>query len=145
MSYQDRLRSLLSQKAVQAQEVGRRFLAENGLRPEVVTTASGLQYEILETGTGAKPSGLNAQVTVHYEGRLLTGTIIDSSYKRNKPAEFVLRDVIAGWQEGLQLMPEGAKYRFFIPYELGYGVHGVGSAIPPYATLIFDVVLLAAG
>jgi len=124
-------------------EEGKTFLEENSKRPEVTTTESGLQYEILQDGTGEKPSGPTSRVTVHYEGRLTNGNVFDSSYKRNQPATFGLNQVISGWTEGVQLMPQGAKFRFYIPSELGYGSRGAGS-IPPNSTLIFDVELLEA-
>jgi FKBP-type peptidyl-prolyl cis-trans isomerase FklB len=138
MSLQDKLKQMMQQKM----EEGQKFLEENGQRPEVTTTASGLQYEVLTEGTGKKPAGPTSVVTVHYEGRLIDGTVFDSSYKRNQPASFGLNQVITGWTEGLQLMNEGAKYRLFIPYQLGYGARGAGGAIPPYAALVFDVELL---
>lgn len=124
-----------------AREAGEAFLAENGMKEGVTTTASGLQYQVLKEGTGAHPKATDS-VTCHYEGRLIDGKIFDSSYKRGEPATFGLQQVIAGWTEGLQLMREGAKYRFFIPYILGYGASGAGQSIPPYATLIFDVELI---
>lgn len=141
MSLQDKLRNFMNQKSSNASEEGAKFLEENGQRPEVKTTASGLQYEVLTEGTGPKPSGPAARVTVHYEGRLTNGNVFDSSYKRNQPATFGLNQVISGWTEGVQLMPQGSKYRFFIPSDMGYGSRGSGS-IPPNATLIFDVELL---
>lgn len=141
MSLQDKLREFMSGKNSAAQEEGIKFLEENGKRPEVTSTGSGLQYEILQEGNGPKPSGPAAGVTVHYEGKFLNGTVFDSSYKRNQPASFRLNQVISGWTEGVQLMPQGAKYRFFIPSDLAYGSRGAGS-IPPNATLIFDVELL---
>lgn len=125
----------------QALEEGRVFLENNGSRAGVVTTKSGLQYEVLSEGTGKKPKATD-KVRCHYEGTLIDGTVFDSSYKRNEPAVFGLQQVIAGWTEGLQLMSEGAKFRFFIPYRLGYGENGAGQLIPPFATLIFDVELL---
>ena len=125
-------------------EAGKQFLAENAKRAEVQQTASGLQYEILQAGTGNKP-GPTTMVTVHYEGKLIDGTVFDSSFKRNQPATFGLHQVIPGWTEGVQLMNEGATFRFYIPYELGYGARGAGGAIPPYATLIFDVQLIKVG
>ena len=118
-------------------------MEENEKRPEVTTTASGLQYEVLQEGNGQRPSGATSRVTVHYEGKLINGQIFDSSYKRNQPATFGLNQVITGWTEGVQLMPQGSKYRFFIPPDLGYGSRGAGS-IPPNSTLIFDVELLEA-
>ncbi len=120
---------------------GAAFLEENGKREGVVTTKSGLQYEVLTEGTGRSPKATD-KVRCHYEGRLISGDVFDSSYKRNQPADFGLNQVIPGWTEGVQLMKEGAKYRFFIPYLLGYGEQGAGSSIPPYSTLIFDVELI---
>ena len=131
----------MNQKASNASEEWTKFLEDNAQRPEVKTTASGLQYEVLTEGTGPKPTGSTARVTVHYEGRLINGTVFDSSYKRNQPASFGLNQVISGWTEGVQLMPQGSKYRFFIPSDMGYGSRGAGS-IPPNSTLIFDVELL---
>jgi len=125
----------------QALEEGRAFLANNASRPGVQTTKSGLQYEVLQEGTGRKPKSTD-QVRCHYEGTLINGQVFDSSYQRNEPAVFGLQQVIAGWTEGLQLMSEGSKFRFFIPYRLGYGENGAGQLIPPFATLIFDVELL---
>ncbi len=126
------------------EETGALFLAENAKRPEVTTTASGLQYEILKDATGDKPFS-QSRVTVHYEGKLIDGKVFDSSYKRNQPATFGLNQVISGWTEGVQLMSEGAKYRFFIPHNLGYGARGAAGAIPPFAALIFDVELIKIG
>lgn len=143
MSLQDKLKALMGQKAEEQQAAGKKFLEENGLRAEVTTTASGLQYEVLQAGEGPKPAGSTARVTVHYEGRLTDGKVFDSSYKRNQPATFGLNQVISGWTEGVQLMNQGSKYRFYIPSELGYGARGAGGSIPPHATLIFDVELLA--
>lgn len=122
-------------------EKGRIFLGNNGKCPDVVTTKSGLQYKVLQEGTGKHPKATD-KVRCHYEGRLIDDTVFDSSYRRNEPAVFGLNQVIAGWTEGLQLMAEGAKYRFFIPYLLGYGESGAGDSIPPFATLVFDVELL---
>ena len=132
----------LEQKiAGQAKEAGEKFLAENAKRPEVKTTASGLQYEILEATIGQKPKATD-KVKVHYEGTLTDGTVFDSSYKRGEPITFGLNQVIKGWTEGLQLMSIGSKYKLYIPYQLGYGAQGAGAAIPPYAALIFTVELL---
>ena len=108
----------------------------------VITLPSGLQYLVLKEGNGKSPKSTD-QVKCHYEGMLIDGTIFDSSVQRGEPATFPLNQVIAGWTEGLQLMQEGAKYRFFIPYHLGYGERGAGQSIPPFATLIFDVELIA--
>lgn len=120
---------------------GLAYLAENAKKEGVVTTASGLQYEILTEGTGESPASAVSTVKVHYKGTLLDGTEFDSSYKRGEPASFPLNRVIAGWTEGLQLMKVGAKYRFTIPSELAYGDRNSGK-ITPNSTLIFDVELL---
>lgn len=118
------------------------FLQENVKADGVVTTESGLQYKVIDEGTGAKPSGPSTQVTVHYAGQLIDGNEFDSSYKRGEPATFALNQVIPGWTEGLQLMNEGAKYTFFIPGDLGYGPNG-SRTIPPNATLVFEVELIS--
>ncbi len=120
---------------------GEAFLAENKKRAGVVTTPSGLQYEIVKEGTGRQPKA-NDTVRCHYEGTLIDGTVFDSSYRRNQPAEFGLRQVIAGWTEGVQLMKEGSIFKFYIPYNLAYGERGAGADIPPYAALIFTVELI---
>ena len=120
---------------------GKAYLEENGKREGVITTKSGLQYEVLTEGTGKSPMATD-KVRCHYEGRLTDGSVFDSSYQRGEPADFGLNQVIAGWTEGVQLMKEGAKYRFHIPYLLGYGERGAGASIPPYATLVFDVELI---
>ena len=122
-------------------EAGEKYLAENAKKEGVVTTKSGLQYKVLQEGKGKQPTAKDS-VMCHYEGFLIDGTVFDSSVQRGEPATFGLQQVIAGWTEGLQLMQEGAKYRFFIPYRLGYGEGGAGSTIPPFATLIFDVELI---
>ena len=124
-----------------AKKEGEAFLAENAKKEGITVTKSGLQYEVLQEGAGKHPKATDT-VRCHYEGRLLDGTIFDSSYKRNEPADFGLQQVIAGWTEGVQLMSEGAKYRFYIPYMLAYGEGGAGAMIPPFATLIFDVELI---
>ena len=124
-----------------AREEGEKFLAENAKRAGVTVTASGLQYEVLTEGTGKQPKASDT-VRCHYHGTLIDGTVFDSSVERGEPCEFGLRQVIAGWTEGVQLMKEGAKYRFFIPYNLAYGERGAGASIPPYSALIFDVELL---
>lgn len=123
-------------------QAGEAFLAENAGKEGVITTASGLQYTILTEGKGEKPTA-SSKVTVHYQGTTLDGKEFDSSYSRNAPATFPLNRVIAGWTEGVQLMPLGAKYRFFIHPDLGYGAQGAGGAIGPNETLIFDVELLS--
>ncbi len=122
-------------------EAGESFLKDNGARAEVNTTASGLQYEVLEEGSGATPSA-GDQVTVHYTGRLIDGTVFDSSVERGEPATFGVTQVIPGWVEALQMMKEGAKWRLFIPSNLAYGPNGAGGVIGPNATLIFDVELI---
>ena len=121
--------------------LGREFLEQNAKNDSVVQTTSGLQYMVLKEGTGAKP-GPTDKVTVHYTGKLLDGTVFDSSVERGEPATFPLDQVIPGWTEGLQLMSEGAKYRLFIPSELAYGSKGAGDNILPNSTLIFDVELI---
>lgn len=120
---------------------GEKYLADNAKKENVHVTASGLQYEVLKEGNGKKPSATDT-VVCHYEGTLIDGKMFDSSIKRGEPATFPLNQVIAGWTEGLQLMQEGAKYRFFIPYELGYGERGAGASIPPFSALVFDVELI---
>ena len=122
-------------------EAGEKYLAENAKKDGVVTLPSGLQYQVLKEGNGKKPSAKDT-VMCHYEGTLIDGTVFDSSYQRGEPATFPLQQVIAGWTEGLQLMKEGGKTRFFIPYLLAYGPSGAGQSIPPYAALIFDVELI---
>jgi len=121
---------------------GEKFLAENAKKEGVKTTASGLQYKVLRSGNGKKPKATDS-VTVNYEGRLIDGTVFDSSYKRGKPVTFPLNGVIKGWTEGLQLMPVGSKYRFFLPPKLAYGARGAGGTVGPNATLVFDVELLS--
>ena len=120
---------------------GERFLAENAKRPGVVVTASGLQYEVIKQGSGRRPHATDT-VRCHYEGTLIDGTVFDSSYRRGEPAAFGLNQVIAGWTEGVQLMQEGAKFRFYIPWQLAYGERGAGAEIPPYAALVFTVELI---
>ena len=124
-----------------AKSEGENFLAENAKKEGVIVLPSGLQYQVLKEGTGKQPKASD-QVECHYEGTLINGQVFDSSYQRGQAATFGLNQVIAGWTEGLQLMQEGAKYRFFIPYTLGYGERGAGQSIPPFATLIFDVELV---
>jgi FKBP-type peptidyl-prolyl cis-trans isomerase FklB len=122
-------------------EVGTAFLAENAQREGVVVMPSGLQYEIIEHGTGAVPS-MRSTVRTHYRGTLLDGTEFDSSYRRNDPAEFAVGGVIAGWTEALQMMPVGSKWKLFIPHNLAYGERGAGADIGPYQALIFEIELL---
>ncbi len=120
---------------------GAKFLEENGKRAEVVTLPSGLQYEVMTAGTGPKPSATD-KVTTHYHGTLIDGTVFDSSVTRGQPASFPVNGVIMGWQEALQLMPQGSKWKLFVPYNLAYGERGAGAAIKPYSTLVFEVELL---
>ena len=122
-------------------KAGVEFLAKNAKKDKVITTASGLQYQILTEGKGASPKATD-KVTVHYKGTLLDGTEFDSSYKHGAPVTFPLDRVIKGWTEGVQLMKEGAKYRFYIPAELAYGEQGAGRAVGPNETLIFEVELI---
>ena len=127
--------------AGKAKAEGEAFLAENAKREGVIVTASGLQYEVLTDAEGKKPKATD-KVKVHYEGTLIDGTVFDSSYRRGEAISFGLNQVIKGWTEGVQLMSVGAKYKFFIPYNLAYGERGAGAQIPPYAALIFTVELL---
>lgn len=120
---------------------GEDFLSENSKRPEVKTTASGLQYEVIKEGTGKRPT-VNDVVKVHYHGTLIDGTVFDSSVKRGTPAEFGVSQVIKGWVEALQLMPVGSKYKLYIPSELAYGQQGAGAMIKPNSALVFEVELL---
>lgn len=132
--------SIATLKFGENKAAGERFLAENALREGVVVTESGLQYEVLKMGKGTKPAATD-RVKVHYHGTLIDGTVFDSSVERGEPITFALNQVIAGWTEGVQLMPIGSKFKFFIPQELGYGAREAGS-IPAYSTLIFEVELL---
>jgi FKBP-type peptidyl-prolyl cis-trans isomerase FklB len=145
MTFQTQLREQAAQQAqVQASnnvKAGTTFLEENAKRETVTTTASGLQYEILTEGSGPKPSA-EKSVTVHYTGTLIDGTVFDSSVQRGQPATFGVGQVIPGWTEALQLMPEGSKWKLFIPSNLAYGERGAGADIGPNETLIFEVELL---
>ncbi|MBD2768329.1 FKBP-type peptidyl-prolyl cis-trans isomerase [Hymenobacter sp. BT664] len=120
---------------------GEAFLAQNAAKSGVITLPSGLQYEVITQGTGRKPT-LGSSVTTHYHGTLINGTVFDSSYQRGQPATFPVNGVIAGWTEALQLMPEGSKYRLYIPSDLAYGKRGAGRDIPGDTALIFDVELV---
>ncbi|MDE6400882.1 MAG: FKBP-type peptidyl-prolyl cis-trans isomerase, partial [Muribaculaceae bacterium] len=135
------LQELTEKKAAEIKAVGDKFLQENLKKENVNVTASGLQYIVEKEGTGAQPSATD-EVTVHYTGKLLDGTVFDSSVSRGEPATFPLNRVIPGWTEGVQLMKEGGKYTFFIPSDLAYGPQGVPNAIPPHPTLIFEVELI---
>ena len=138
---EEKMRADQAEKGKAAKEAGEKYLAENAKKEGVITTPSGLQYQVLREGNGKRPSAKDS-VKCHYEGFLIDGTVFDSSVQRGEPATFGLQQVIAGWTEGLQLMQEGGKYRFFIPYRLAYGEGGAGRMIPPYAALIFDVELI---
>ena len=142
MSLFDRLQSNSREKLDAEIAKGQAFLAENKNRPEVTETASGLQYEVMVQGTGPKP-GPTTKVTTHYHGTTIDGIIFDSSVQRGQPLSFGLNQVISGWTEGLQLMPVGSKYKFFIPYNLAYGERGAGGSIPGGAALIFEVELIS--
>ena len=139
---QDYFDKLQQAKGKEAKAEGEKFLAENKKKEGVVALPSGLQYKILTAGNGPKPKASDT-VKCHYEGRLINGTVFDSSIRRNEPAEFPVSGVIAGWVEALQLMPVGSKWQLYIPSELAYGTHGAGQSIGPNQTLIFDVELLA--
>ena len=124
-----------------AKAEGEKFLAKMAKDPAVKATGSGLMYKVIKEGTGKRPKATD-KVYCHYEGTFPDGTVFDSSYKRGEPIEFGLNQVIKGWTEGLQLMSEGAKYELYLPYNLAYGEHGAGNAIPPYAALKFVVELI---
>ncbi|WP_251620297.1 FKBP-type peptidyl-prolyl cis-trans isomerase [Odoribacter lunatus] len=138
---QDYFDKLESEKGANAKAKGEKFLAENKNKEGVITLKSGLQYKILKEGNGKKPKATDT-VKCHYEGRLINGTVFDSSIRRNEPAEFPVNGVIAGWVEALQMMNIGSKWQLYIPSELAYGAHGAGQSIGPNETLIFDVELL---
>jgi len=138
---QGRLQAEEAANATKFAAEGEAYLAENAKREGVVVTASGLQYEIITEGSGAKPSRSDT-VRTHYHGTLINGTVFDSSVQRGQPAEFPVGGVIAGWTEALQLMPVGSKWRLHIPYQLAYGERGAGGAIGPYSALVFEVELL---
>ena len=138
---EEKQRAEAAEKYKGAKSEGEKYLSENAKKEGVVTLPSGLQYQVLKEGNGKSPKATD-KVVCHYEGMLIDGTMFDSSVQRGEPATFPLNGVIAGWTEGLQLMKEGAKYRFFIPYQLGYGERGAGASIPPFATLVFDVELI---
>ena len=134
--------NLNKKKFAGATEKGEKFLAENAKRPGVKVTASGLQYEIMVAGTGPTPKATD-KVKTHYHGTLLDGKVFDSSVQRGQPIDFPVNGVIQGWQEALQLMPVGSKWKLFVPYNLAYGERGAGGSIGPYETLIFEVELIA--
>ena len=138
---EERQQAEAAERGKAAKGEGEAFLKENAKKPGVTVTASGLQYEVVKEGTGRQPKASDT-VRCHYEGTLIDGTVFDSSYRRGMPAEFGLRQVIAGWTEGVQLMKEGSIFKFYIPYNLAYGERGAGADIPPYAALIFTVELI---
>ncbi|PSL47685.1 FKBP-type peptidyl-prolyl cis-trans isomerase FklB [Chitinophaga niastensis] len=142
MSISNYLQQLKADKSAKNREAGVKFLAENKVKPGVVTLPSGLQYEILKAGEGPKPT-INDKVKTHYHGTLIDGTVFDSSVDRGEPISFPVSGVIKGWTEALQLMPVGSKWRLFVPSELAYGDRGAGPKIGPGSTLVFDVELLA--
>ncbi len=141
MQMQQKRQAEMQELGAKAEKEGAEFLAKNKAQEGVKVTESGLQYQVITKGEGPTPKETDT-VKVHYEGRLLDGTVFDSSYERGEPVEFQLNRVIPGWQEGLQLMQEGAKYKLWIPSELAYGPQGAGQDIPPNATLVFTVELL---
>lgn len=142
MSVADKLKALMQQKENENQQAGELFLAENAKRPGVVSLPSGLQYEIITEGTGAKPTAQNT-VTCHYHGTVISGEVFDSSVQRGQPASFPLNAVIKGWTEALQLMPTGSKWRLYLPPHLAYGNRQVSKVIGPNSTLIFEVELIS--
>lgn len=139
------IQAFMQKKAMAAagdnQKEGADFLEKNGKKKNIVTLESGMQYEIIEEGTGEIPTASD-QVKTHYHGTLIDGTVFDSSVERGQPATFGVTQVIQGWQEALQLMPVGSKWRLYIPYDLAYGERGAGGQIGPFATLIFDIELI---
>ena len=141
MDISDKLQQMKNEKSEANLKAGKDFLATNAKKPGVVSLPSGLQYQVITEGTGPKPSA-TSKVTCHYHGTLIDGTVFDSSVQRGQPATFPLNMVIKGWTEGLQLMPQGSKWRFFIPPQLGYGDRQVSAQIGPNSTLIFEVELL---
>ena len=142
MGIADKLQAMKNEKAAANLLAGETFLADNKLREDVVTTKSGLQYEVLTMGTGDKPWATHT-VTCHYHGTTIDGSVFDSSVQRGQPASFPLNMVIKGWTEGLQLMPTGSKFRFFIHTSMAYGERQVSALIGPNCTLIFDVELIS--
>lgn len=144
MSVSEKLKAMRDAKSAENLQAGQAFLAENAQRPGVVALESGLQYEILQEGSGAKP-GPVSNVTCHYHGTLIDGRVFDSSVQRGRPATFPLNRVISGWTEALQLMPTGSKWRLYLPPHLAYGEQQVSAEIGPNSTLIFEVELLGIG
>lgn len=138
---QQYMQQAMEKKNAQVKDQAQAFLDDNKKKEGVKTTASGLQYKVITPGKG-KAAGANDKVTVHYTGKLIDGTVFDSSVERNEPATFGVSEVIPGWTEALQLMHEGDKWLLYIPYELAYGERGAGQQIPPYSTLVFEVELI---
>ena len=141
MTYQEYMQKQMEKKVGKMREANKAFFAQNAQKPNVKQTASGLQYEVVSAGKGKTPKATD-QVTVHYTGKLLDGTVFDSSTERGSPATFGVNQVIAGWTEALQLMKEGDKWILYIPDHLGYGERGAGGQIPPFAALVFEVELI---
>lgn len=137
----ERMQAAKQEQFAGAVEEGAKFLTENAKREEVLTTETGLQYEILTVGEGEKPTPAST-VRTHYHGTLISGDVFDSSYERGEPAEFPVAGVIKGWTEALQMMPVGSKWRLYVPHDLAYGEQGAGGAIGPFSTLVFDIELL---
>lgn len=137
----ERMQAAKQEQFAGAVEEGAKFLAENAKREEVLTTETGLQYEVLTVGEGEKPTPAST-VRTHYHGTLINGDVFDSSYERGEPAEFPVAGVIKGWTEALQMMPVGSKWRLYVPHDLAYGEQGAGGAIGPFSTLVFDIELL---
>ena len=141
MGIADKLSQMKSEKAAANLKAGLDFLEANKQKPGIIALPSGLQYEVITEGSGPKPTA-NSKVTCHYHGTLIDGTVFDSSVQRGQPATFPLNMVIKGWTEGVQLMPQGSKWRFYIPPQLAYGDRQVSAQIGPNSTLIFDVELI---
>ena len=139
---QNTIQEIQERKAKELSKAGELFLAENAKRTGIVTTESGLQYEVIKEGNGAKPVATD-KVKVHYEGKLIDGKVFDSSIERGEPVVFGVSQVIPGWTEALQLMPAGSKWKVFIPQDIAYGQRGAGASIPPYSALIFDIELIS--
>ena len=139
--YRNYMKGIADAKSAGARAAGEKFLEENKKNPGVMVTASGLQYQVISSGTGPKPAATD-KVKTHYHGTLVDGTVFDSSVERGEPISFPVNGVIQGWQEALQLMSVGDKWRLYIPSDLAYGARGAGAKIPPHSTLIFDIELL---
>ncbi|MDR0997537.1 MAG: FKBP-type peptidyl-prolyl cis-trans isomerase [Treponema sp.] len=142
MKIQSAFLAVMESQSADLKQAESDFLTENSQKEGVITTPSGLQYEVITEGTGVRPRATDT-VRVDYEGALINGQVFDSSYQRGEPIEFPLNGVIPGWSEGVQLMTEGSNYRFYIPSELAYGIQGVSGVIPPYSALIFTVELIS--